>query len=370
MKSREWLVDGWRNGLGRGEKAKKRMNSETKEIKISFIVPVYNMEKYLHKSMDSMCGQTMKEIEIICVNDCSTDSTLSILREYEAKDSRVKIIDLLRNLKQGGARNRALDVAQGEFISFVDSDDWIDIHLAEHMYKAAIEQDADMVRGGIMQYFSEDDQRHERTGAESLDLSDYERCCHHITDGGRLCGGIIRRKVVEDHKLRFPEELFYEDNAVGILFYLYCRKIIAVEGYYYWYRQQGASTTHVTNNFRQFDRLITAKMFLENVKNHGFYGRYREECDLAFMKLFYFNTCGIAVSRFDPPAIDYITGTYKELKELIPNFRKNKYYKTNIWIIDRICWGELTRINTHLAVQSYKLIVIVGGRISKLLKRS
>ncbi|WP_302784220.1 glycosyltransferase family 2 protein [Bacteroides fluxus] len=344
------------------------MNSETKEIKISFIVPVYNMEKYLHKSMDSMCGQTMKEIEIICVNDCSTDSTLSILREYEAKDSRVRIIDLSRNLKQGGARNRALDVAQGEFISFVDPDDWIDIHLAEHMYKAAMEQDADMVRGGVKLYFSEQDQRHESTGGESLDLPDDERRRHHITDGGHLAGGIIRRKVVEEHKLRFPEELFYEDNAVGVLFWLYCRKIVVVDGHYYYYRQNNVSTTRCTNNYRQFDRLVTAKMFLENMKQHGFYEAYSEECDFYFMKLFYFNTCSTAIFSFDPPALEYIMGPYKELKGLIPNFRKNRYYKKCIPSFYRLCFGWLVGINVHLAVACVKLRAGLGGMVHKLLK--
>ena len=93
--------------------------------KISVIVPIYNVEKYLAKCLDTILAQTFSDIEIICVNDGSTDNSRKILSEYAKKDSRIKIVDK----KNGGlssARNAGMKVAQGEFISFIDSDDWID----------------------------------------------------------------------------------------------------------------------------------------------------------------------------------------------------------------------------------------------------
>ena len=96
------------------------------KVMISVIVPVYNVENYLGKCLDSLINQTYKDIEIICINDGSTDNSLNILREYEQMDSRIIIIDQ----KNGGlsnARNIGLKEAAGEYIMFVDSDDWIDL---------------------------------------------------------------------------------------------------------------------------------------------------------------------------------------------------------------------------------------------------
>ena len=107
-------------------------------ISISIVVPVYNVEKYLRQCLDSIINQTFKDFECICVNDGSTDKSLSILQEYANKDNRIKIIPQ-KNIGLAGARNTALSVASGKYVLFVDSDDYIDINLCEALYKDAIE---------------------------------------------------------------------------------------------------------------------------------------------------------------------------------------------------------------------------------------
>ena len=92
---------------------------------VSIVIPVFNVEKYIGKCLDSLISQTLHNIEIICVNDCSTDKSLDILRDYEAKDNRIVVIDLPRNIKQGGARNAGIKKARAPFLGFVDSDDWV-----------------------------------------------------------------------------------------------------------------------------------------------------------------------------------------------------------------------------------------------------
>ena len=93
---------------------------------VSIVLPVYNMEKYLRECLDSIINQTMTDIEVICVNDASTDSSLDILREYAAKDSRVIIIDSETNNGLGGARNLGLPHATGKYLIYLDSDDIFD----------------------------------------------------------------------------------------------------------------------------------------------------------------------------------------------------------------------------------------------------
>ena len=120
--------------------------------KISLIIPVYNVAKYLGRCLDSIVNQTYRNIEIICVNDGSTDDSLDILNSYALKDERVKIINRENN-GVSSSRNVALDVAKGEWIMFVDSDDWIDLNVCEAAMKIALEDSADVVMWAYVREF-------------------------------------------------------------------------------------------------------------------------------------------------------------------------------------------------------------------------
>ena len=97
--------------------------------KISLIVPVFNVEKYVSKCLDSLVAQTLKDIEIICVDDCSTDNSLQIIEKYASKDSRIKIVKHEVNKGLGQARNTGLGYSCGEYIWFIDSDDYVDYEM-------------------------------------------------------------------------------------------------------------------------------------------------------------------------------------------------------------------------------------------------
>ena len=111
--------------------------------KISVIIPVYNVEKYLRECLDSVVNQTLKDIEIICVNDGSTDNSLEILKEYEKQDSRIKIIDK-KNEGAGIARNYGLQIATGKYIYFMDSDDFLELNALEILYSEIVKCNADI----------------------------------------------------------------------------------------------------------------------------------------------------------------------------------------------------------------------------------
>lgn len=112
--------------------------------KVSVIIPVYNEEDYLAECLDSVCRQTLKEIEIICVDDGSTDTSLDILREYEESDSRIKVFTQ-NNCFAGAARNRGMKIAVGKYLSFLDADDYYEVDMIEKMYARAEENKADIV---------------------------------------------------------------------------------------------------------------------------------------------------------------------------------------------------------------------------------
>ena len=112
--------------------------------KVSVIIPVYNVEPYLRKCLDSVVNQTLRDIEIICVDDGSTDGSAAILSEYAAKDPRVKVL-MHEHANAGAARNAGMSVATGEYLGFVDSDDWCDLTLFEKAYAKAKADNADVV---------------------------------------------------------------------------------------------------------------------------------------------------------------------------------------------------------------------------------
>lgn len=118
------------------------------EPKVSIIVPIFNAQSYLERCINSLCAQTLHEIEIICVDDGSTDLTPEILRHYAAQDARVRIISQ-ENKRQGGARNSGMDIARGSYLYFVDADDYIDPSSCEMLYKAAVQYNADVACGSI-----------------------------------------------------------------------------------------------------------------------------------------------------------------------------------------------------------------------------
>ena len=116
------------------------------KVKVSIIVPVYNTEKFLKKCLNSLINQTLKEIEIICVDDGSTDNSPTILNDFIKKDNRIKVIHQ-ENSGISVTRNRAVSVAQGEYIGFVDSDDWVDEDFFEKLYNASQKYNSDIVAG-------------------------------------------------------------------------------------------------------------------------------------------------------------------------------------------------------------------------------
>lgn len=121
--------------------------------KISVIIPVYNVENYLRECLDSIINQTFKDIEIICVDDCSTDNSLDILNEYAQKDNRIKVFEQKENSGQGAARNFGISIAQGEYITFVDPDDYIESTMYEKMYNQAKTLNSEIVMCDVQKFF-------------------------------------------------------------------------------------------------------------------------------------------------------------------------------------------------------------------------
>lgn len=178
--------------------------------KISIIVPVYNVEKYLRECLDSICGQTMREIEIICVDDGATDSSGAILDEYAAKDARVQVVHK-QNGGQGSARNVGLNRARGEYVLFVDSDDFLSTELCEKAYAKSEEASSDLT----LFYYSEVDETHVREvsfpESSLLGTSRLGNMKALFELGPMIWKMLWRRSFIEENALRYVEGTQWED---------------------------------------------------------------------------------------------------------------------------------------------------------------
>lgn len=266
---------------------------------VSIIIPVYNTANFLKKCLDSVLNQTFTNFEVICFNDASTDKSLEILRKYESKDPRVIVLNSDVNIRQGGGRNRCLQVAKGQYISFIDSDDWVDNNFLEKLYRAIKVDDADISMCDYYESYNDRNNYIELIGdITSLNQKDIK--IKIIKDGFRLPASLFKRKIFFENDLFFPENIVYEDNALGTSLYLAADKIVKLNEALYFYRIDNESTTRTFNNFSFFDRIEASVIFLDNVKKINKYRDYEDYLDEKFVMIYYINTIFGALNNFHP----------------------------------------------------------------------
>ena len=216
--------------------------------RISVIVPVYNTAQWLRRCLDSVCGQTYPHLEIICVNDGSTDESAKILEGYAAQDSRIKVITQ-ENAGPSVARNAALELATGEWVTGVDSDDYI----APDLYEKAIAHatdSVDMVLFGVQEV---DDEGQLLPPRAYFELPEREDCemTPELAEKVNACfwSKLWRRSVLEEHHLRFPVGLhLHEDDAFYYASLLYIRRVSICSCHGYMYVQRTGSIMHTSDS--------------------------------------------------------------------------------------------------------------------------
>ena len=204
---------------------------------ISIIIPSYNAEKHIGKCLQSILQQSYRDIEVIVVDDGSTDQTISEIKKIE--DKRIKLIVQKENKGQSAARNRALQEAKGKWIGFVDADDTIDKDFYETLLKKGISEKADIVMGET-RYVSENQNKiihnEERTAIK------FQEKIKLLKHGGP-CDKIYRKRLLQGNNIFFPEGLIWEDNLFVLQSIYWANKVISVKGVRYNYINNSSSTT-------------------------------------------------------------------------------------------------------------------------------
>lgn len=236
--------------------------------KISIIVPIYNSELFLKKTIESILNQTYKNLEVILVNDGSTDNSLKICQYYEKLDSRIIIINQ-KNSGVSSARNAGLECATGDFIGFVDSDDYIDIEMFEKMLKKAVEMEADIVECG---YFTVDLESGAKTKfpLKSQVISGKENCIKSYLSGLNTTNFNVNKlyKASLINGLRYPDYKYSEDYWFNSQAFNKCKVKVTIEEPLYYYVQHNESAVRKEFNLEERMDVIRAGIDVYNfVKN-------------------------------------------------------------------------------------------------------
>lgn len=314
-------------------------------MKISIIIPVFNTEKYLKRCVNSCLSQSFHDIEIILVDDCSKDGSRDIILDYANKyPDKVKYIFQKENHRQGAARNRGMEIAKGEYLAFVDSDDWIEPDMCELLYKKAKELDADMV--GANYFLSWDDRDEIKTVNITPDICgimDTYKKGEYVKHYGMFWTRIYRRSFLLESKLRFPEDTFYEDAFFNFYSVLYANTIGHIDKALYHYYQENQSTVRNRNNPRQYERIKLAEELFGYGSKQKELADYQKIIDYKYIHMQGSNLIYTCMGLFDKPdrkkmcEIDggikekrlYKSKAYKELPDEYRFFLKlNRYNKS------------------------------------------
>ena len=238
-------------------------------IKVSVIIPVFNTEKYISKCLSSLVNQTLDDIEIICVNDGSTDNSLEIIEKIANNDARIQIINQ-EHKKQGAARNSGLRIAEGEYIGFVDSDDWVDLNYYEMLYNTAKKYDADIAlatnvrigNGKTKKRLEITEEKTAETLQEKIDIGNQVK---------NPCptNKIYRHSMLKDNNIIWPEGVFCEDKLFTIQAIYYANKIVTVPDVNYYYFRNPNSTVHTKSEKHTLDKNNAKKAVLNFLREQN-----------------------------------------------------------------------------------------------------
>ena len=288
--------------------------------KVSVIVPVYNVEKYVEKCIKSLVDQTLQEIEIIAVDDGSKDVSKNIIDKYIKKyPDKVKYL-YKENGGLSSARNFGIPYANGEYIAFLDSDDYVEPTMYEEMYKLAKKDDADMVECDFIW---------EYPNKQKYDYGVVYNGKKEAIEKARVVAWnkLIKREIIKNEKIEFPFGLRYEDVEFFYKLVPSINKISFMKKYFIHYVQRDNSIAN-TQNTKTKDIFKVLNNVIEFYKNKGYYEEYKEELEYTYLRLLLCSSlkrmCKIKDRQERKIALDE---TWNNINTNFPNWRKNRLLK-------------------------------------------
>ena len=284
--------------------------------KVSIIVPVYNVEKYVEKCLQTLINQTLKDIEIIVVNDGSTDNSANIINKYASNFSDVIKCYDKENGGLSDARNYGMQYATGDYIAFLDSDDYVEIDMYEKMYNKAIEENSDMVECDFIWEYP--DKRIIDTGIiynNRKDMITYAR----VVAWNKL----IKRELIGRAKVIYPKGLRYEDIEFFYKMVPYYDKVSFVKEPLVHYVQRDSSISNVQNERTReiFDVLDNS---INYYKENGLFDEYKDELEYTYARILLCSSLFRMVKiKNKETKRELLNKTWDKLNSTFPNWKKN-----------------------------------------------
>ena len=287
--------------------------------KVSLIIPVYNVENYIEKCLNSVVNQTLKDMEVIIVNDGSKDSSKQKIEKYLKKYPRIKYLEK-ENGGLSDARNYGMQYATGEYIAFLDSDDYVEETMYEEMYNVAQKEAADMVECNFIWEYP--DKKREDIGA----VYNSKR---EMIEKARVVAWnkLIKRELLEKTGVKFPIGLRYEDVEFFYKLVPYLEKVSFVKKCFVHYIQRGNSIAN-TQNIRTKEIFTVLQNVISYYRENGFYDEYKDELEFIYVRFLLCSSlkriCKIQNEEERNLALDE---TWNNITLNFPNWRKNSILK-------------------------------------------
>ena len=289
-------------------------------IKVSIIVPIYNVEKYIDNCLSSLVNQSLKDIEIIAIDDGSTDDSGKILDKYAKKYSNIIAIHQ-PNQGISAARNRGLDIAKGEYIGFIDSDDYTDITMFEKMYSYANNNNLDIAVCDYYKKYIDDSLKEEKT--INFEVGNINNNPLLFTDiNMAIWNKIFKRNLF--NKIRFSK-IKYEDFAIVPHLLMNSQKIGKLNEYLVYYNIHSNSETAVVDK-RVFDIFIILDDINKNFKKYKLLDNNYSEIEYFNIERLIMYSIQQRVQRDKNIINEFINKSYEYLDNNFPNWRNNKYF--------------------------------------------
>lgn len=249
------------------------------EVKISIVIPVYNTEKYLERCLNSVINQEIYELQVICVDDNSTDESRTILRRYASIDNRIEVFKNEENKGSGYTKNKGLSKCDGKYILFLDSDDWIKQGALEKLYSIAEKEQSDVVYFG-MEHLNEESHEivHEKyfgnNNAKYSNYSDGKTFFMHMIEAGYFRTGsrnFVRRDILCKSDISYSEAMINDDLEFTVLLFSNCKKVTYLREaeYIYFHRSYGSSTNRSQTGLFWAQYFLKAESILKSLENQN-----------------------------------------------------------------------------------------------------
>lgn len=305
---------------------------------VSIVVPIYNVEQYLEKCVESICRQTYENLEIILVNDGSPDQCGQMCEEYAKKDNRIKVI----HKKNGGlsdARNSGVKLATGKYLLFVDSDDYIAKDLVEKTVTVAEKNNCDMVLYDYY-YVEPDNVEIRSTIVPANKVISLEQEHTLLLAATSACAKLFNREFYVKANCPFPQGIYFEDLATTSIFFMRAKRVFYLkEPLYYYINRENSIMTGKNFEKSSHDKLVALEHILSAYKKEGKYEEYRQELEyLVFANEYFEPSKVLALAGEDG---EYLEKYRKYMYETFPDIHNNKYVKNmgkkdkiHLWILD------------------------------------